>query len=146
MRIKPYLLPPLLFMLIGPSIGVLVFLVIGATRIPSADVAALLLIYGYFSGVVPAFFAGLIYVCAWNLRGFLGRLSAFEFGVLLGSVSGLIAFAAVSIVIAGKLGWGDLRFYLIPAIAGAVCGGSAASVRDRAFCWSYVDASDAQND
>lgn len=52
MRIKPYLMPPLLFVLIGPGIGVIVFLVIGAMRIPSVDVAALLLIYGYFAGGV----------------------------------------------------------------------------------------------
>lgn len=146
MRIKPYLIPPLLFVLIGPSIGVFVFLVIGAMRIPSFDVAALLLIYGYFAGGVPAFFAGLIYVCAWNLRGIFTRLNVFEFGVLLGSVSGLIAFALVCIVIGGKLGWDDFRIYLIPAIAGAVCGGFAASIRDEAFGWSYVDVSEAQSD
>lgn len=139
-------MPPLLFVLIGPCIGVFVFLVIGAMRIPSVDVAALLLIYGYFAGSVPAFFAGLVYVCAWNLRGIFTRLNVFEFGVLLGSISGLIAFALASIMIGGKLGWGDFRIYLVPAIAGAVCGGFAASIRDEAFGWSCVDVSEAQSD
>ena len=58
MRIKPYLVPVVLFALVGPGIGTLVFLFSGTGVIPQPAAIGLMLAFGYGIGIVPAALAG----------------------------------------------------------------------------------------
>lgn len=138
MRIKPYLLPVLQFGLVGPGIGALMFLLPGAEPMPHPAGVGLILLFGYGIGIVPAALAGTIYVSAWNARAFLKGLSTSEFGTLLGAMSGVIALAVFATAISGTPVPKSPFIYVLPLIAGAICGWLAAPVRDEAYGWIDV--------
>lgn len=68
MHIKPYLLPVVVFLLVGPGVGVLTVMLVGADGAPVLPVNWLLVLFGYGIGAVPAALAGVIYVVGWPLR------------------------------------------------------------------------------
>ena len=129
MHIKPYLLPVVVFLLVGPGVGVLTVVLVGADGVPSLSVNWLLVLFGYGIGAVPAALAGVIYVVGWPLRGLLQVLSTREFGAVLGAVSGVAALAACFSATSGTQ---SLGVYVFPLVAGAVCGALAAHARDEA--------------
>lgn len=138
MRIKPYLLPVVLFAFAGPGIGSLVFILPGADVIAQPAGIVLVLVFGYGIGIVPAALAGAIYVSAWNARGALKGLGLHEFGALLGAASGVVALALLSTAVSGTPIPRSPVFYVIPLVAGAVCGWLAAPVRDEAYGWTQI--------
>lgn len=139
MRIKPYLVPVVLFALVGPSIGTLVFLLSGTGVIPKPAAIGLLLAFGYGIGIVPAALAGVIYVLMWNARAFLKGLNINEFGALLGCLSGVAALTMLSMAVSGAPLPRSPVFYVIPLVAGAVCGWLAAPMRDEAYGWEAFE-------
>lgn len=139
MRIKPYLVPVVLFALVGPGIGTLVFLLSGTGVIPKPAAIGLLLAFGYGIGIVPAALAGVIYVLMWNARAFLKGLGINEFGALLGCVSGVAALTMFSMAVSGAPLPRSPVFYVIPLVAGAVCGWLAAPMRDEAYGWEAFE-------
>ncbi len=138
MRLKPYLLPLVQFTLIGPGIGVLTALLLGAGGTPTLSGGSLFMLFGYGVGLAPAALAGAIYVSAWNARTLLKALSTTEFGALLGATSGLIALATLSTLMSGTPWPKSPIIHVIPMAAGAVCGWLAAQGRDEAHGWTNV--------
>lgn len=133
MHIKPYLLPVVVFLLVGPGVGVLTVMLLGADGVPSLSVSWLLVLFGYGIGAVPAALAGVIYVVGWPLRGLLQVLSTREFGDVLGAVSGVAALAACFAATSGTPFPKFLIVDVFPLVAGAVCGALAAHARDEAY-------------
>jgi hypothetical protein len=133
MHIKPYLLPVVVFLLVGPGVGVLTVMLVGADGASILSVNWLLVLFGYGIGAVPAALAGVIYVVGWPLRGLLQVLSTREFGAVLGAVSGVAALAACFAATSGTPFPKSLSVYVFPLVAGAVCGALAAHARDEAY-------------
>lgn len=121
------------FAIIGPSIGVLVVLVFAALESGPmlGNVLFAVIVFGYLLGLVPAALAGTIYTVAWRTRSRFPRLSIRQFGTLLGTLAGLIAFVFTILAMSKGLP-DDQEVYLLPAFAGAVCGAVVARERERA--------------
>lgn len=129
-RLKPYLLPPLQFMLIGPGVGALTLLLLAGGN--ASELNSLFLLFAYGIGVVPAALAGVLYVVIWSTRAFFGLLTIREFGALLGAICGLAALAACGIATSGTPLLKSPGIYLIAMAAGGVCGCLAARIRGEA--------------
>lgn len=132
MHIKPYLLPVVVFTLVGPGVGVLTAMLLGADGASILSLNWLLVLFGYGIGAVPAALAGVIYVVGWPLKALLPGLSAREFGALLGAVGGVAALAACIAATSGPPFSKSFIVYVFPLVAGAVCGALAAPARDEA--------------
>ncbi len=130
MRIKPYLLPPLQFMLIGPGVGALTLVLLAGGN--ALELNSLFLLFAYGIGVVPAALAGVLYVAIWSTRAFFGLLTIREFGALLGAICGLAALAACVIATSGTALLKSPGNYLVAMAAGGVCGCLAARIRSEA--------------
>ena len=130
MRIKPYLLPPLQFMLIGPGVGALTILLLAGGN--ALELNRLVLLFAYGIGVVPAALAGVLYVAIWSTGAFFGLLTIRQFGALLGAICGLAALAACVIATSGTPLLKLPILYLVSLAAGAVCGCLAARIRSEA--------------
>ena len=140
MRIRPYTIPLMHFAIFGPCVGSLVALVLSGA--PSLSDFLNLLGFGYAFGLPPALIAGCIYIAVWNARSLVRFLEAREFGGLLGAISGVLAFCALALVYGGSAIPASFSIYLIPLIAGAVCGCLAAPIRDEAYGWVHVNPSE----
>ena len=130
MRLKPYLLPPLQFMLIGPGVGALTLLLLAGGN--ASELNGLFLLFAYGIGVVPAALAGVLYVAIWNMKAFFRLLTIREFGALLGAICGLAAQAVFVTVTSGTPLLKSPGIYLVAMAAGGVCGCLAARIRSEA--------------
>jgi len=149
--IRHHLAPIWTFALFGPAIGILTALLLSApTSMNHVDgrFALVFIMFGYIYGIVPAALAGLLYTVGWHLRSPFPRLNAAQFGCLLGLMSGLLAFQLYAMLVGIKGLPNDLRIYLLPSAAGAICGILAAHARERLHDWvecaecDEVDATD----
>ncbi|MDN4039912.1 hypothetical protein [Massilia sp. YIM B02443] len=122
------------FAIIGPGIGVLIVLLFeGLDSVPDpGNFLFVVIVFGYALGLIPAALAGMIYTVAWSMRSHLPRLSARQFGTLLGTVAGLVAFPVFTATAMSSGMPDDLQVYLLPAFAGAVCGALVAREREQA--------------
>jgi len=120
------------FTLIGPAIGVLAALLFDAPNLLAnlkSDFLFVFLLFGYIYGAVPALFAGLLYTMAWDVKAYFRRLTVVQFGLLLGAVTGLVAFTAFAALAVPKGVPEDVLVYLLPMTAGAACGALVARER-----------------
>jgi hypothetical protein len=141
MQLKPYLLPLLQFAVIGPAIGVCIVVsraVSGPAQLSGGPVV-LLVLAGYAYGAVPALLAGLLFVLAWPARALARALTVREFGVLLGALAGVIAYALFRGYHGASVIPADWFGLAVPLVAGAVCGGVAAPARNATWDWVTVD-------
>lgn len=119
---RRHALTSLLFAAIGPAIGLGLFVLLGRGSPWSGEAAALLAIFAYGIGVVPAALAGLIFALAWRGPAPIPMFGAALSGLVLGAASGVVAFAAVALAWRGAAAPAAPGVWLIPMVAGAVCG------------------------
>jgi hypothetical protein len=121
------------FAMVGPGIGVLVVLLFTLLEPGSTPGSFffVMILFGYLLGVVPAALAGMIYTAAWGTRSRFPRLNMLEFGALLGAITGLIAFSVFTAFAMSRGVPDDLKVYLLPLFAGAVCGAMVAREREQ---------------
>jgi hypothetical protein len=125
MQWKRHGLTLLLFALVGPAVGLVVFTRLGGARVPLGSELGLLAIFAYGIGLLPAALAGLIFTLAWRRPAPIPMLGPAMSGVLLGAASGVVAFAAATLLLRGHFVPASPGVWLVPMLAGAVCGGLA---------------------
>ena len=125
MRLRSYLLPPVVFLLAGPAIGYLMALVHSGSGTGHGLLFVVLLAYVF--GAIPALVCGCLYVVLWPLLKRLPVLNTHE----LGGLAGLVSAAPLLVFIALKAGGQKPAFdYLLFALPATVCGVLAARIRD----------------
>lgn len=125
MALRPYLLPPLVFVLAGPGIGLLTALL--CTRSAgSADGLAFGLVLSYAFAWIPALASGCLYVVLWPLFSRLPMLGIRGIGGLTGfaTVMPLMAFAALAATPPKSP-----LFALVFIVPATLCGMLAAHIR-----------------
>ena len=125
MQWKRHVLTLLLFALVGPAVGLVVFTLLGGARVPLGSELGLLSIFAYGIGLLPAALAGLIFTLAWRRPAPIRMFGPAMSGVLLGAASGVVAFAAATLLLRGHFVPASPGVWLVPMIAGAVCGAVA---------------------
>ncbi|QBE62092.1 hypothetical protein [Pseudoduganella lutea] len=124
MRIRPYLVPPLVFMLIGPLIAFFIFY--GSVLPHKGDdkLFFILMFLSCFTGAIPALITGLLYVVLWPCVARLPVLQVRE----QGCVTGLASVSPLVCLLAFKPHQ-SLREYAIVLVPAVLCGILAAKAR-----------------
>lgn len=125
MELRRYLLPPVVFVFVGPGIGILTaFLFIAPSGPPDGLGVGLILIYMF--AWIPALISGCLYVLLWPLFRRLRKLGTHGIGCMTGlaTVLPLLVFIAISPNPSRRI-----LFALMFAVPAALCGILVAKVR-----------------
>jgi len=125
MELRPYLLPPFVFAVVGPGMGILTALISHPSSGPPGSMGVSIMIM-YVIGLIPALVSGCLYVVLWPLFSRLRMLGKFGIGCVTGlaTAAPMLVYRSLSL----NASKGSL-FTLIFAIPAALCSVLAAKIR-----------------